>query len=123
MGRQVLEDTISFFYLCERNLSPEEKSFRELVWRFHGKSEHVDSAKLAEVANPELTPAGVECEELRQKVNVHRYLQRLSLIVCAATLVKDTKPTSCTTTRSSSGAEFGLRGTICRTAKSIRDVS
>src|SRR5215510_14543136 len=36
MGRQVLEDIISFFYLSESKLTLEEKEFRELVWRFHG---------------------------------------------------------------------------------------
>jgi hypothetical protein len=47
MGRQVLEDTISFFYLSEPGLTPQEKALRKLVWEFHGKSEHIDSGRLA----------------------------------------------------------------------------
>jgi hypothetical protein len=74
MGRQVLEDTISFFYLSEPDLSDEEKSFRRLVWKFHGKSENIDSARLAGVANVEQSPVWTECEQLGQEVNNHAIL-------------------------------------------------
>jgi hypothetical protein len=44
IARQVMEDAISFFYLSEPGLTKEEKRFRELVWRFHGATEAIDSA-------------------------------------------------------------------------------
>jgi hypothetical protein len=33
MARQVMEDTISLFYLSERGLTRKQKEFREAVWR------------------------------------------------------------------------------------------
>jgi len=51
MARQVLEDVLSFLYLSEPNLAKGEKAFRELVWRYHGFGESVESAELMETAN------------------------------------------------------------------------
>jgi hypothetical protein len=81
MGRQVLEDTISFFYLSEPNLTPQEKCLRELVWEFHGKSEHIDSGRLAAVPNVERSPVWAECERLRQAVRKHPLLETHPMIV------------------------------------------
>jgi hypothetical protein len=69
MARQVLEDTISFFYLSEPNLTKEQKVFRELVWRIHGATEAIDSATFANVANPDLSPTAAERDRVRQRLN------------------------------------------------------
>jgi hypothetical protein len=54
MARQVLEDTLTFLYLSEPNLTPEQKLFRQLVWQFHGLTESIESAEFAEPSNPDL---------------------------------------------------------------------
>ena len=81
MGRQVLEDTISFFYLSEPDLTPQEKGLRKLVWEFHGKSEHIDSGRLAAVPNVERSPVWAECERLRQAVRKHPLLETHPMLV------------------------------------------
>jgi hypothetical protein len=59
MARQVMEDAISYFYLSEENLTREEKEFREYVWRFHGASEALATAKFGNLSHSELTPLAV----------------------------------------------------------------
>jgi hypothetical protein len=61
----LLEDVISFLYLSEPNLTQEEQDFREFVWRFHGYTESVESAKLASPSNPELVAAIADREKAR----------------------------------------------------------
>jgi hypothetical protein len=71
MGRQALEDILSFFYLTEANLSPEQKAFRELVWRYHGLTEHIESARLAGIAISEAVPRVEAREQLKWQVESH----------------------------------------------------
>jgi len=54
MARQVIEDTLTFLYLSEPNLTAAEKQFRQLVWQFHGLTESIESAEFAELSNPDL---------------------------------------------------------------------
>jgi hypothetical protein len=51
LGRQVLEDVLSFLYLSEPKLTQEQKDFREFVWRYHGFGESIESAELLETSN------------------------------------------------------------------------
>jgi hypothetical protein len=81
LGRQVLEDAISFFYLSEPGLTSEEKCFRQLVWKFHGTSEQVDAAKLAEIANLKQSPVWAEYERLGQAVRKHPLLAAHPMLV------------------------------------------
>jgi hypothetical protein len=74
MARQVMEDAISYLYLSEQNLTPEEKAFREAVWRFHGASESLAAAKFGNISNPELTPSA----EANRK-RLQEFIQRHSL--------------------------------------------
>lgn len=48
LARQIGEDALCFFYLSWPDLSPDEKSFRAAVWRYHGITETIDAAKLFE---------------------------------------------------------------------------
>jgi hypothetical protein len=81
LGRQVIEDAISFFYLSEPGLTSKEKCFRRLVWKFHGKSEHVDAARLAGIINLEQSPVWAEYERLRQAVRKHPLLEAHPMLV------------------------------------------
>jgi len=46
LGRQVLEDCVTFLYLVEPNLLVEQTGFRELVWKYHSDKESVEIADL-----------------------------------------------------------------------------
>jgi hypothetical protein len=67
MARQVMEDAVSFYYLSEGNLTQEEKQFREDVWRFHGATESIESARFANVSNPARVPAAEAALERRRE--------------------------------------------------------
>jgi hypothetical protein len=67
MARQVLEDTLTFLYLSEPNLTPDQKHFRQLVWQFHGITESIESAEFAESSNPDL-PATRATREKAQEL-------------------------------------------------------
>ena len=67
MARQVIEDVISFFYLSEPGLVKDQKDFRELVWRFHGATEEIESAKYAGISNADVSPRGTERERVRRR--------------------------------------------------------
>jgi hypothetical protein len=54
MARQVLEDGVSFIYLCEPNLTPEEEEFRRQVWLYHGAAEYVESLEFHNQSHPDL---------------------------------------------------------------------
>jgi hypothetical protein len=69
MARQVLEDSISFFYLSEPDLAREQKVFREIVWRLHGATEAIDSATFTNVANPDRSPTAAERDRVMQRLN------------------------------------------------------
>lgn len=80
MARQVMEDSISFFYLSEPNLKKAQKVFRELVWRLHGANEMIDSATFANAENPELSPTAAERDRLKQRLNDPCFNAMLELI-------------------------------------------
>ncbi len=63
--------------VLEPNLTPQEKCLRKSVWEFHGKSERIDSGKLAAVPNEERSPVWAEVERLRQAVRKHPLLETL----------------------------------------------
>jgi hypothetical protein len=54
MARQVLEDTLTFLYLVEPNLTEEQQLFRKQVWQFHGYTEAIESAEFANPEDPDL---------------------------------------------------------------------
>jgi hypothetical protein len=78
MARQVIEDTLSFLYLSEPGLTPEEKQFREFVWHYHGSTEALRSATFAFASNPDLPSAAASQEELGRKFQ--HYQSRLDAI-------------------------------------------
>jgi hypothetical protein len=80
MARQVLEDSISFFYLSEGNLTPDERAFRELVWRFQGATEAIDSATSFNVPNPELSPTATEHDRFGKHLDDPRFREMLEAI-------------------------------------------
>ena len=80
IARQVMEDAISFFYLSEPGLTKEEKRFRELVWRFHGATEAIDSAAFIGVANPELSPTAAERDRFGKQLNDPPFEEMLEAI-------------------------------------------
>jgi hypothetical protein len=69
-----MEDALSFFYLSEPNLTNEEKQFREDVWRFHGATEKMESARYANLSNRDLTPVAAELQRLKEIVEKHPML-------------------------------------------------
>ncbi len=77
MARQVMEDALSFFYLSEPNLTSEEKQFREDVWRFHGATEKMESARYANLSNRDLTPVAAELQRLKEIVEKHPMLSAI----------------------------------------------
>ncbi len=46
LGRQILEDCVTFLYLIEPKLLVEQMQFREMVWRYHADKESVGIADL-----------------------------------------------------------------------------
>jgi hypothetical protein len=66
MARQVMEDAISFFYLSEPGLTPKQKKFREMVWRFHGGVEAIESARCGNISHPDLPDPDAHLEPFRQ---------------------------------------------------------
>jgi hypothetical protein len=54
MARQIMEDAISFFYLSEPGLTQKQKKFREMVWRFQGGAEGIESARFANISHHDL---------------------------------------------------------------------
>jgi hypothetical protein len=79
MARQVMEDAIAFFYLCEPNLAIGEKLFRALVWQLHGATETVESG---DYILPEKTDAGlVDAQNLaKETLNKPPYAAMLEKI-------------------------------------------
>jgi hypothetical protein len=67
--------------VLEPNLTPQEKCLRKSVWEFHGKSERIDSGKLAAVPNGERSPVWAEGERLRQAARKHPLLETLPMLV------------------------------------------
>jgi hypothetical protein len=66
MARQVMEDTISLFYLSERGLTRKQKEFREAVWRYHGAREAIRSAGFGNKSHPHLPAADAKLEPFEQ---------------------------------------------------------
>ncbi len=65
MGRQVLEDTLVFLYLSEPSLTEEQKHFRRMVWQFHGFTEAIESAELADPKDPDIPSKRETLEKAR----------------------------------------------------------
>lgn len=77
MARQVLEDVVSFIYLCEPNLTPEEEEFRRQVWLYHGATEYVESLEFHNQSHPDLAQWRIERDTLRQLVERSAVLQTI----------------------------------------------
>jgi hypothetical protein len=67
MARQVLEDAVSFIYLCEPNLTPGEQEFRRQVWLYHGAAEYVESLEFHNQSHPDLVRWRIDRDTLRQR--------------------------------------------------------
>jgi hypothetical protein len=68
MARQVIDDTLSFFYLSQPNLSAEEKEFRGLVWEFHGITEVIRTLEFVNGQHPGLNPIRHRRSELEARL-------------------------------------------------------
>jgi hypothetical protein len=68
MGRQILEDVLAFLYLSEPNLSPEEKEFRALVWKYHGATEYIKSQEEQNPSNSVLPDVREQCAKALQSL-------------------------------------------------------
>jgi hypothetical protein len=66
MARQVMEDAISFFYLSEPGLTEKQKKFREMVWRFHGGMEAIESARFGNISHPDLPNPDAHVDPFRK---------------------------------------------------------
>jgi hypothetical protein len=66
MARQVMEDTISLFYVSERGLTRKQKEFREAFWRYHGAREAIRSAGFGNKSHPHLPAADAKLEPFEQ---------------------------------------------------------
>lgn len=77
MARQVLEDVLSFLYLSEPSLSPEQKQFRQLVWTYHGCTEWIESQTFRDSLHPDLPTTRAMCDQARQDLEKNPLLGAL----------------------------------------------
>lgn len=68
LARQVLDDAISFLYLSDRNLTPEEEEFRRRVWLHHAATEYVESLEVQNPSHPDLSTRRAERDTARRLV-------------------------------------------------------
>jgi hypothetical protein len=80
MARQTMEDAISFLYLSEPGLTNKQKEFRELIWRYCGASEELESAILVEVLNADRSPVAAERDRCRQRLLSPEFEEMLKAI-------------------------------------------
>jgi hypothetical protein len=80
MARQVMEEAISFFYLSEPGLTQKQKKFREAVWRFHGGTEAIESARFGNISHADLPNPDAHLDPFRKYFAEPEALEMLNSI-------------------------------------------
>jgi hypothetical protein len=68
LARQVLEDILSFLYLCEPNVESKEKEFRATVWAYHGGREFVEACEFVSPSNSALPDLRSDRDQVAARV-------------------------------------------------------